>query len=55
MVVILKVSAALCIGRRFLGISEKMPQGQKDIPDGKGGHVTLDLPARTRSRHVWHQ
>ena len=48
-------AAALCIGRRFLGFSEKMPQGQRDIPDGKGGHVTLGLPARTRSRHVWHQ
>jgi len=48
-------SAALCIGRRFLGVSESMPQGQRDIPDGKGGHVTLDLPVRNRSRHVWHQ
>ncbi|MBX9744820.1 MAG: IS200/IS605 family accessory protein TnpB-related protein, partial [Chlamydiales bacterium] len=33
-------AAALCIGRRFLGVSERMPQGQRDIPDGKGGHVT---------------
>ena len=49
------IAAALCIGRRFLGVSERMPQGQRDIPDGKGGHVTLDLPARNRSRHVWHQ
>lgn len=49
------LAAALCIGRRFLGISERMPQGQRDIPDGKGGHVTLDLPVRNRSRHVWHQ
>jgi IS605 OrfB family transposase len=49
------LAAALCIGRRFLGVSERMPQGQRDIPDGKGGHVTLDLPARNRSRHVWHQ
>jgi len=48
-------AAALCIGRRFLGVSERMPQGQRDIPDGKGGHVTLDLPVRNRSRHVWHQ
>ena len=51
----LHMAAALCIGRRFLGVSERMPQGQRDIPDGKGGHVTLDLPVRNRSRHVWHQ
>lgn len=49
------IAAALCIGRRFLGFSEKMPQPRQDVPDGKGGHVTLDLPARTRTRHVWHQ
>lgn len=48
-------AAALCIGRRSLGLSEKMPQGHRAIPDGKGSHVTLDLPARNRSRHVWHQ
>lgn len=48
-------AAALCIGRRYLGFSEKMPSGQREIPDGKGGHVTLDLPERTRSRHVWKQ
>lgn len=48
-------AAALCIGRRFLGVSERMPQGQREIPDGKGGHVTLDLPVRNRSRHVWVQ
>lgn len=49
------MAAALCIGRRFLGFSERMPQTCRDIPDGKGGHVTLDLPARNRTRHVWHQ
>ncbi|MBM3207659.1 MAG: IS200/IS605 family element transposase accessory protein TnpB [Chlamydiae bacterium] len=48
-------AAALSIGRRFLGVSERMPQGRKEIPDGKGGHVTLDLPVRNRSKHVWHQ
>ena len=48
-------AAALSIGRRYLGVSERMPQGQRDIPDGKGGYVTLDLPVRNRSRHVWHQ
>lgn len=48
-------AAALCIGRRSLGLSEKMPKGHRAIPDGKGCHVTLDLPVRNRSRHVWHQ
>ena len=48
-------AAALCIGRRFLGVSETMPQGQRDLPDGKGSYVTLVLPARNRTRHVWHQ
>jgi IS605 OrfB family transposase len=48
-------AAALCIGRRYLGLSEKMPKGRRKIPDGKGGHVTLDLPVRNRSRHVWKQ
>ena len=49
------MAAALCIGRRFLGFSERMPQPRRDVPDGKGGHVTLDLPVRNRTRHVWHQ
>ena len=49
------IAAAFCIGRRFLGCSERMPQPCRDIPDGKGGHVTLDLPVRNRTRHVWHQ
>lgn len=48
-------TAALAIGRRYLGISERMPQGQRNISDGKGSHVTLDLPVRNRSKHVWHQ
>jgi IS605 OrfB family transposase len=46
-------AAALCIGRRFLGVSERAPPAVGIIPDGKGSHVTLDLPARNRSRHVW--
>lgn len=46
-------SAALAIGRRFLGFSEKAPSGHRDIPDGKGGHVTVLLSARIRSMHVW--
>ena len=41
-------AAALCIGRRYLGLSEKMPQGRMDIPDGKCGHITLDRATRSR-------
>ena len=46
-------SAALCIGRRFLGVSEKFPRHQAEIADGKGGYVTLPLPVRNRGEHVW--
>jgi len=46
-------AAALTIGRRFLGCSEKVPSSLSEIPDGKDGHVTLSLPARNRDRHVW--
>lgn len=46
-------AAALCIGRRFLGFSERPPRHLNDIPDGKDGHVTLPLPVRNRSKHVW--
>ena len=46
-------SAALCIGRRFLGVSERLPCHLNEIADGKGGFVTLPLPERNRGRHVW--
>ena len=46
-------SAALCIGRRFLGVSEALPRRQAEIADGRGGYVTLPLPARNRGEHVW--
>ncbi len=46
-------SAALVIGRRFLGNSERLPRHQAIVPDGKGGYLTLPLPARNRGRHVW--
>lgn len=47
-------AAALCIGRRFLKLSEKVPRRLGKIPDGKGAHVALSLPARNRDKHVWH-
>jgi IS605 OrfB family transposase len=46
-------SAALTIGRRYLGCSEKVPSCLSKIPDGKESHVTLFLPVRNRSKHVW--
>lgn len=46
-------SAALCIARRFLRVSERLPRHQEQVPDGKGGHVTLPLPVRNRGKHVW--
>ncbi len=46
-------AAALTIGRRFLGLSEKPPSCPGKIPDGKDGHVTLELPVRNRTKHVW--
>ena len=46
-------AAALCIGRRFLNLSEKVPRHLDKIPDGKDSHVALSLPARNRNKHVW--
>ena len=45
--------AALCIARRSYGFSERPPRFPGKIPDGKGGHVALSLPARNRGKHVW--
>ena len=47
------ISAALVIGRRALNLSERLPRLGNKIPDGKGGHVALSLPARNRDKHVW--
>ena len=46
-------AAALCIGRRQLQASERVPRQLDFIPDGKGNHVTLSLPVRNRDKHVW--
>jgi IS605 OrfB family transposase len=48
-------AAALCIGRRFLNLSEKVPRHLDKIPDGKDSHVALSLPVRNRGKHVWNQ
>lgn len=46
-------SAALCIARRCLGGSERLPRHETKVYDGKGGHVTLSVPVRNRNEHVW--
>jgi IS605 OrfB family transposase len=48
------LAAALCIARRYQKFSETPSFSQGVIPDGKGGHVAFVLPARNRTKHVWH-
>src|SRR5262249_43141910 len=48
------LAAALCIARRHQKFSEAPCSHTGTIPDGKGGHVAFDLPARNRTKHVWH-
>ena len=48
-------SAALCIARRGLGVSERLPRHLEKVSDGKGHYVAFSLPARTREKHVWRQ
>jgi len=45
-------AAALVLAQRILGVSERLPR-HRVAPDGKGGHVTFGVPARTRVKHVW--
>jgi IS605 OrfB family transposase len=46
-------AAALTIARRYFGFSENPTQPSSKMPDGKEGHLTLLLPERNRSKHVW--
>lgn len=48
------LAAALCIARRHQKFSESPCSSTGKIPDGKGGHVAFVLPARNRTKHVWH-
>jgi len=48
------LAAALCIARRYLQFSESPCSPTGIIPNGKGSHVTFDLPVRNRTKHVWH-
>jgi IS605 OrfB family transposase len=45
--------AALAIARKGLGLSERSAVPVGIVPTGNGGHVTFELPARNRSKHVW--
>ena len=45
-------AAALVLARRALDGSEGLPR-RLDMPDGRGGRVTLTVPVRKRVRHVW--
>ena len=46
-------AAAFCIARRALGVSERLPRHEAQVPDGKGDHVAFSLPVRNRDKHVW--
>lgn len=48
------LAAALCIARRQQKFSESPCSFRPIIPDGRGVHVAFDLPARNRTKHVWH-
>ena len=45
-------AAALVLGRRLLGCSERIPR-RWVCPDGNGGHVAFRVPERKRVKHVW--
>ena len=45
--------AALAIARRGLGLCEKATVPVGLVPTANGGHVTFELPARNRLKHVW--
>lgn len=45
--------AAIAIARRGMGLSERAAVRRAIVPVRNGGHVTFDLPARNRSKHVW--
>ena len=45
-------AAALVLGRRLLGCSERIPR-RRTCPVGNGVHVAFTVPARKRVKHVW--
>jgi IS605 OrfB family transposase len=46
-------AAALCIGRRFQGFSERLPS-RTSVPDGKGSHIVFSVPVRNQKKTKWH-
>jgi IS605 OrfB family transposase len=48
------LAAALCIARRYQRFSEKPCSLEGKISDEKGCYVAFVLPARNRTKHVWH-
>lgn len=48
------LAAAFCIARRYQNFSETPCSPSGKIPDGKGTHLAFVLPARNRTKHVWH-
>jgi len=49
-------AAAATIARRAMGFSERLPRsndGTVTVPTNGSVHVTLDLPVRNGSKHVW--
>ncbi|KQQ34848.1 hypothetical protein ASG19_13860 [Rhizobium sp. Leaf306] len=51
-------AASFTIARRAMGYSERLPRssdGTVTVPTNGCVHVTLDLPVRNGSRHVWSQ
>lgn len=48
------LAAAFCIARRYQKFSESPCSSEGNIPDGKGSQVAFVLPARNRTKHVWH-
>jgi hypothetical protein len=47
------MGAAFAIARRGSGLSERPTKRKVATPVRNGVHVTIDLPARNRSKHVW--
>ena len=47
------MGAALAVARRGLCLSERPTVRRGVSPARNGGHVTFELPARNRSKHVW--
>ncbi|QHE87149.1 transposase [Hydrogenophaga sp. BPS33] len=45
-------AAAMAIARRGMGFGEAAPR-RPVIPDGRGDHLIIELPARNRSMHEW--